>query len=297
MGTWANMCQLHFESTGSGLGTGRGQRLVLESEVVHLWEDSRSVCGQGVRPTEPEPIDQTNCMTCIQFVSSGILYRYGCNHTVFYQHLTRKQLGDRVQQTPGLCGECWKVAHTVLDVDPAKDKLRFGVGGGLMMPPNDVGRTALDMDYAEVELRYAAAQGLGIEMPTNKVLDYTEMALAISRGKVRKNDGGLLLRFDTESLLPSTECEGDEDSECNCPGGCSENSQIASQCTCSLGSGCYCGCDPNSDVQEYRLGSLIHILDCPDGDGWVLEDDGTMDTVVRVMDGYAVNDDGSIVKV
>lgn len=28
-GPWANMCERHFRSLGVGLGTGRGQRLVL----------------------------------------------------------------------------------------------------------------------------------------------------------------------------------------------------------------------------------------------------------------------------
>jgi hypothetical protein len=30
-GPWANMCQLHFDIYGTGLGTGRGQRLVVTS--------------------------------------------------------------------------------------------------------------------------------------------------------------------------------------------------------------------------------------------------------------------------
>lgn len=29
MGPWANMCKTHFQQYGVGLGTGRGQRLVL----------------------------------------------------------------------------------------------------------------------------------------------------------------------------------------------------------------------------------------------------------------------------
>src|SRR5271168_160281 len=29
LGPWANMCQAHFEQYGTGLGTGKGQRLVL----------------------------------------------------------------------------------------------------------------------------------------------------------------------------------------------------------------------------------------------------------------------------
>ncbi len=31
-GFWANMCDLHFMSWGIGLGTGRGQQLVLRKE-------------------------------------------------------------------------------------------------------------------------------------------------------------------------------------------------------------------------------------------------------------------------
>lgn len=32
-GPWANMCQVCFEAVGVGLGTGRGQRLLLASEM------------------------------------------------------------------------------------------------------------------------------------------------------------------------------------------------------------------------------------------------------------------------
>ena len=32
MGPWANMCRIHFASHGVGLGTGKGQRLVLAEE-------------------------------------------------------------------------------------------------------------------------------------------------------------------------------------------------------------------------------------------------------------------------
>jgi hypothetical protein len=32
-GQWANMCQRCFDENGVGLGTGRGQRLYLESEI------------------------------------------------------------------------------------------------------------------------------------------------------------------------------------------------------------------------------------------------------------------------
>lgn len=32
MGPWANMCLTHFKGYGVGLGTGRGQRLVLAGE-------------------------------------------------------------------------------------------------------------------------------------------------------------------------------------------------------------------------------------------------------------------------
>lgn len=28
MGPWANLCQVHYEAFGVGLGTGRGQRLI-----------------------------------------------------------------------------------------------------------------------------------------------------------------------------------------------------------------------------------------------------------------------------
>lgn len=31
LGPWANMCEADFETYGVGLGTGKGQRLVLES--------------------------------------------------------------------------------------------------------------------------------------------------------------------------------------------------------------------------------------------------------------------------
>lgn len=34
IGPWAYMCEEHFESLGVGLGTGRGQRLIPESEWV-----------------------------------------------------------------------------------------------------------------------------------------------------------------------------------------------------------------------------------------------------------------------
>jgi len=30
-GPWANMCEFHFQQYGVGLGTGRGQKLVLKS--------------------------------------------------------------------------------------------------------------------------------------------------------------------------------------------------------------------------------------------------------------------------
>lgn len=33
-GRWAFMCQEHFEQLGSGLGTGKGQRLVEGKEVI-----------------------------------------------------------------------------------------------------------------------------------------------------------------------------------------------------------------------------------------------------------------------
>lgn len=33
-GSWANMCEQHFATYGVGLGTGRGQRLVLTKEEV-----------------------------------------------------------------------------------------------------------------------------------------------------------------------------------------------------------------------------------------------------------------------
>lgn len=32
-GPWANMCEAHFQSHGVGLGTGRGQRLTVETEL------------------------------------------------------------------------------------------------------------------------------------------------------------------------------------------------------------------------------------------------------------------------
>ena len=32
MGSWASMCERHFEQYGIGLGTGRGQRYILEDE-------------------------------------------------------------------------------------------------------------------------------------------------------------------------------------------------------------------------------------------------------------------------
>ncbi len=31
-GKWANMCSIHFAAVGVGLGTGKGQRLVLKTE-------------------------------------------------------------------------------------------------------------------------------------------------------------------------------------------------------------------------------------------------------------------------
>jgi len=36
MGPWANMCEEHFRQYGIGLGTGRGQRLVLKSGLNGL---------------------------------------------------------------------------------------------------------------------------------------------------------------------------------------------------------------------------------------------------------------------
>lgn len=36
MGPWANMCEYHFQQYGVGLGTGRGQKLVLRSELSGL---------------------------------------------------------------------------------------------------------------------------------------------------------------------------------------------------------------------------------------------------------------------
>lgn len=32
-GYWANMCEFHFKKYGTGLGTGKGQRLVLSGEA------------------------------------------------------------------------------------------------------------------------------------------------------------------------------------------------------------------------------------------------------------------------
>jgi hypothetical protein len=32
-GPWANMCALHFSDVGTGLGIGRGQRLILADDV------------------------------------------------------------------------------------------------------------------------------------------------------------------------------------------------------------------------------------------------------------------------
>lgn len=34
MGPWANMCQYHFDARGIGLGTGKGQRLVVRDGDV-----------------------------------------------------------------------------------------------------------------------------------------------------------------------------------------------------------------------------------------------------------------------
>jgi hypothetical protein len=33
IGPWANMCQSHFETFGIGLGTGRGQKLILRPKL------------------------------------------------------------------------------------------------------------------------------------------------------------------------------------------------------------------------------------------------------------------------
>ncbi len=33
-GSWANMCEQHFEIYGVGLGTGRGQKLLLDKEAL-----------------------------------------------------------------------------------------------------------------------------------------------------------------------------------------------------------------------------------------------------------------------
>jgi hypothetical protein len=32
MGPWANMCETHFKTFGVGLGTGQGQKLILEAK-------------------------------------------------------------------------------------------------------------------------------------------------------------------------------------------------------------------------------------------------------------------------
>lgn len=45
VGPWANMCERHFDSHGTGLGTGRGQRLVLGSKQA---SQSCSVCGDAI---------------------------------------------------------------------------------------------------------------------------------------------------------------------------------------------------------------------------------------------------------
>jgi hypothetical protein len=34
MGPWAYMCEYHFRKCGVGLGTGRGQKLIIEDELL-----------------------------------------------------------------------------------------------------------------------------------------------------------------------------------------------------------------------------------------------------------------------
>ena len=109
-------------------------------------------------------------------------------------------------------------------------------------------------------------------------------------------DNGII-RFDTESLMPSTECDGGMwDPACYCTGGCFDDDEAAEECLCTLDSGCYCGCDPNADLGEYRLQSITDQLGCPQDVGWYLIDDGTSDTVVRVMSGYHITPDGKVVE-
>ena len=106
-------------------------------------------------------------------------------------------------------------------------------------------------------------------------------------------DGSRTIHFSTESLLPSTECDGGFwDPACYCSGNCLDDDEAAEECLCTLGSGCYCGCDSDADFDAYRMQSIADHLGCPQDVGWYLIDDGTIDTVVRVMSGYHVTSEG-----
>ena len=39
MGPWADMCESHFRQFGTGLGLGKGQRLILKSAICKSCED------------------------------------------------------------------------------------------------------------------------------------------------------------------------------------------------------------------------------------------------------------------
>lgn len=106
----------------------------------------------------------------------------------------------------------------------------------------------------------------------------------------------IILRFNTEDLLPSTECDGGmQEPHCYCPGDCLDDEGVAEGCLCTLGSECYCGCDPNADIDDYRMRSIEELVGCKEGQGWFLVDSGDMDTAIQVMDGYEVTEMETIV--
>ena len=53
LGPWANMCEQHFDEYGVGLGTGRGQKLILRDSHTCILCGKRFTVGDRVGTTQP----------------------------------------------------------------------------------------------------------------------------------------------------------------------------------------------------------------------------------------------------
>ena len=108
-GMWAYMCETHFQGVGVGLGTGRGQMLLTEEQVVHINIDGKHACEYtgilGHPPLLYNP--SVNCVRCVEKFTQGQLYKYSCGCTVYYNHLIPGRDNERVIEADSECGKCW----------------------------------------------------------------------------------------------------------------------------------------------------------------------------------------------